>query len=98
MGNVGVNTGVNRFCVLMMPSEKIPIEDAAGMKKIYGRKLGRELKYFRKIHIYHGIWLVSLYAKRTQQGKFPVNIHNILCVPLSFIMVPVKVIDWSDAA
>lgn len=66
------------------------------MRKIYRHQLDRNLKYYRKIHIYHGLWLVSWYAKKTNQGDFPLNLRNILHFPLSFILFPLIVIDWSD--
>lgn len=68
------------------------------MRKIYSRQLKQNLKYFRKIHIYRGIYLVSLYARRTHQGDFSLNLHNILRYPLTYILFPIKVIDWNDTA
>lgn len=64
------------------------------MRKIYKWQLEQKLKHFRKIHIIRGIWLVSLCSATTKEGTFPLNLHNIIHFPLTFIFVPIKVIDW----
>lgn len=66
------------------------------MRKIHEYQLNKNLKYFRKIHVYRDIWLVSIRAKRTIDGRFPVNIKNILHYLFSFVFIPVKIINWED--
>lgn len=66
------------------------------MRKIYKWQFEEKLKHFRKIHIAHGIWLVALCSAKTEEGKFPLNMYNIIHFPLTFIFVPIKVIDWGD--
>lgn len=63
------------------------------MRKISRSQLEVKLKYNRKIHMLSGTWLVSLYSTKSKQGSFKINFHNIVHYPLTFLMVPVKVID-----
>ena len=64
------------------------------MIKIYKWQFEKKLKYFRKIHIWNGLWFVSLYSAKTEDGTFPLNFHNMVRFILTFVFIPVKVIDW----
>lgn len=66
------------------------------IRKIHEYQLNKNLKYFRKIHIYRNIWLISVRATRTIDGRFPINYKNCLYYLLSFVFVPVKIINWED--
>lgn len=59
-------------------------------------QLDNNLKYFRKIHIYKNLWMVSLMATKTMDGKFFWNVENCFRYLLSFVLVPVKVKDWGN--
>lgn len=63
------------------------------MRKISRSQLEVKLKYNRKIHMLSGIWLVSLYSTKSKEGGFKINFYNSVHYPLTFLMVPVKVID-----
>lgn len=53
-------------------------------------KLENNLKYFRKIHVFSDVWLVSLYAPVTKHGFKP-NFYNIIRYPLTLIFIPIRV-------
>lgn len=66
------------------------ILDRVGIK-IYRITLTKKLRYHRKIHIYGGLWLISLYSSKSRNGLFYWNIHNILLYTLTFVFIPVQV-------
>lgn len=66
------------------------------MISAYKWQMDTKLKYFRKIHLFKKIWLVSSYSHKTQEGRFYFNFHNICHYLQTFIFIPVKVIDWGD--
>lgn len=66
------------------------------IRKIHECQLNKNLKYFRKIHVYRDVWFISVRATRAMDGRFPVNIKNILYYLLSFVFIPVKIINWED--
>lgn len=61
------------------------------MRTIYRWQLDQTLKYHRKIHIKSDIWIVSWYGTKSKWGLFKWNFHDIVCYPLTFIFVPIRV-------
>lgn len=54
-------------------------------------QLQNKLKYHRKVHIFDGLYLVSLYSSKGDCGYFVWNLHNIFLFPLTFLFLPIRV-------
>lgn len=52
-----------------------------------------ETPNFRKIHIFGEWWLISVASKGGKCGETDWNLRNRLLYLLSFVFVPVKVVD-----